>query len=78
MYVGTCERIAINGGDNRLTVENVNQLVINGGDNVVDIGGVDRISLNGSGNKITYKKGLSTARPRITSMGDHNETTQVK
>ena len=78
VYVGTCERIVINGGENRVTIENIKQLAINGGDNVVDIGGVDRISINGDGNKITYKKGLSGAKPRITSLGAHNETTQVK
>ena len=78
VYVGTCERIVINGGENRLTIESVKQLAVNGGDNVVDIGSVDRISINGDGNKVTYKKGLSGAKPHITSLGEHNETTQVK
>jgi hypothetical protein len=77
-YTGTCERIVINGGDNRLTIENVKQLAVNGGNNVVDIGGVDQISINGDGNKINYKKGLSGAKPRITSTSAHNEATQAK
>lgn len=77
-YIGTCESIVINGGENRLTIENVKQLAINGGDNVVAIGGVDRIAINGDGNKVTYKKGLSGTKPHITSLGEHNEATQVK
>ena len=77
-FVGTCDRIVVNGGENHLTIESVKSLALNGGDNVVDVGGVDRISMNGADNKVTYKKGLSTAKPRISSIGENNTATQVK
>jgi hypothetical protein len=78
VYIGACDRIVINGGENRLTVESVKQLVINGSENVVDVGAVDAIQINGDENKVNYKKGVSGAKPRITSLGAHNVASQAK
>jgi len=69
-FQGPCKTINLNGGESK-------QLAVNGSDNTIDIGGVEQISLNGDANKVTYKKGLSGAKPRISTMGDHNSTTEV-
>jgi len=77
-FVGTCEQIVINGGDNQVTIENVKQLVVNGAENTITVGGVDKISLTGNGNKVSYKKGLSAAKPKIQNVGTENTAAQVK
>ena len=77
-YVGTCARITVSTGANHLQIENVKELVLDGGENVVDIGGVDKIVMNGAENKVTYKKGLTVAKPKVGGGGADNTATQVK
>jgi hypothetical protein len=77
-FAGTCDRISVTGGENTLTIEAVKELVIAGADNTVEVGAVDKISAVGSDNKVQYKKGLSGARPKINSVGQHNTIEQVK
>lgn len=52
--------------------------MINGSNNTASIGSADKISVMGSDNKISYKKGLSGAKPRVGSLGENNQVTQVK
>lgn len=78
VFVGTCEQIVINGGMNRVTIENVKQLVLNGAANTVTVDGVDTVSLVGNGNKLTYKKGIASAKPKIQNAGTQNTVTQTK
>jgi hypothetical protein len=42
-FTGTCDRIAITGGENKVTIENVKELALTGGSNTIAIGGVDKI-----------------------------------
>jgi len=77
-YVGTCTRITVSTGDNRLVIENVKTLELDGGENTVEIGGVDAIVLNGAENRVTYKKGLSGAKPKVSGAGADNHVVQVK
>jgi hypothetical protein len=77
-FTGTCDKISLIGGHNKLTVENVKELGITGGHNVVDVVAADRIAATGSDNNVTYKKGLSGASPKIASLGKNNRIDQVK
>lgn len=77
-YVGTCDKISVGTGANHLQIENVKELVLNGGENVVEIGGVDKIVMNGAENKVTYKKGLTVAKPKVGGAGADNSVVQVK
>lgn len=77
-YVGTCTKITVTTGSNRLKIENVKTLELDGGENTVDIGGVDAIVLNGAENKVTYKKGLSGAKPKVSGGGADNTVVQIK
>ena len=77
-YIGTCDKISVGTGANHLQIENVKELVLNGGENVVEIGGVDKIVMNGAENKVTYKKGLSVAKPKVSGGGADNSAVQVK
>ena len=77
-FTGKCERIVINGGDNKVKIESVSKLTINGTDNVVDVDAADKISVVGSDNKVNYKRGISGKSPKISSVGTGNKLTQVK
>jgi hypothetical protein len=77
-FVGTCTKITVSTGSNRLSIENVKTLQLDGGDNTVDIGGVDAIVMDGAANRVTYKKGLSGAKPKVSGSGALNNVVQVK
>ena len=77
-YIGTCDKISVGTGANHLQIENVKELVLNGGENVVEIGGVDKIVMNGAENRVTYKKGLTVAKPKVGGGGADNTAVQVK
>lgn len=77
-FIGTCTKITVSTGSNQLAIENVKTLLIDGGDNTVEIGGVDAIVLDGAANRVTYKKGLSGAKPKVSGSGALNHVTQVK
>jgi len=76
--VGACAKVVINGGDNHLAIESVKSLVVNGTDNVVLIETVEQISVTGVDNKISYRKGISSARPKVSNVGTGNRISQIK
>lgn len=77
-FTGTCDRISVDTGENRLSIDNVKTIILNGGLNQVAIGGVDSIVTNGGKNNVTYKKGLSGAKPKIGGGGAGNTVVQAK
>jgi len=77
-FVGTCDSIEVTTGENNLQIENVKKLVLNGGNNNVNVGGVDAIVTNGAQNQVTYKKGLSGAKPKVSGAGASNTVVQLK
>ena len=77
-FVGPCTKIVVNGGENTLAIESVETIAINGSENTVTIGSADKISVMGSDNKVSYRKGITGARPTVGSIGDRNQVTQIK
>ena len=77
-FTGTCTKISLAGGDNHVTIENVKSIAVAGSKNVIVIGGVDKVSNTGSDNKVTYKKGLSSAKPKVSSLGTNTTVEQAK
>jgi uncharacterized protein (DUF2345 family) len=75
-FVGTCEKIEINSSSGTFTIEAAKKVLVNGAGNKVDIGGADKIVVTGAGNTVTYKKGLSTAKPKVTSVGAGNKVSR--
>jgi hypothetical protein len=74
-FVGPCTRILVNGGENTLVIESVKELAINGAENQVTVDAADKITVTGSDNKVAYKKGVSRAKPKVTSVGQNNSIT---
>src|SRR5437868_12354588 len=52
---GSCSSVALTGGNNTVTIENVGALSITGAHNNVAIDTVDSIAIVGSDNTVTYK-----------------------
>jgi hypothetical protein len=77
-FVGPCTRIVIDGGENTVEIESAKAVEINGSENTVTIGAADKITVLGGDNKVSYKKGLSGAKPKISSTGVNNTITQTK
>ena len=77
-FSGTCTKIEVKTGENNLDIENVKTLVLDGGKNNVNIGGVDAIVTNGAENQVTYKRGISGAKPKVSGGGADNHVVQLK
>lgn len=72
-FTGTCDKIAVNGGNNKLTIENVKKLAVVGAGNTIDIGGADKIAVTGSGNTVTYKGTVTgKGKTNVAAIGTGN------
>lgn len=77
-FVGPCTRITVNGGDNTVVIESVKELVVSGSTNTVTVGSADKIVISGGENKVSYRKGISGAKPKVVTSGEGNTVTQIK
>lgn len=77
-FTGTCSKISVNGGNNKLVIEAVRRLTITGTKNTADVDAADRIGVNGPYNTINYKRGLSGKLPKVGAVGGNNKLNQVK
>jgi hypothetical protein len=75
---GTCERVLVKGGGNKITIGAAKRVDVDGGKNVVDIGAADIIRVNGHGNTINFKKrGVTKKTQDVVSSGDNNKLNQT-
>jgi hypothetical protein len=77
-FTGTCTKITVSGASNHLTIENVKELLVSGAMNTIDAGGADKITVSGASDKVHYKKGLASAKPKITISGVQSTVEQAK
>lgn len=77
-YVGKCELITVNGNNNKVTIESAGGLAVNGNDNTVDVIAVEKLGVMGNDNKVTWKKGVTTAKPKLANVGNRNAVSQAK
>ncbi|MCX5741330.1 MAG: DUF3060 domain-containing protein [Proteobacteria bacterium] len=61
-----------------VTIAAVDRLAVNGSSNHVDVDAANKIAVTGSSNTVTYKKGISDAKPKTTSLGVENTIIQRK
>ncbi|HWU89305.1 MAG TPA: DUF3060 domain-containing protein [Kofleriaceae bacterium] len=77
-FTGPCEKIGINGGKNKVTIESVKKLVVNGSKNIVDVDAADKIGVNGADNTINYKRGVTEKTPKVGAIGANNKLNPIK
>ena len=77
-FTGPCEKIGINGGKNKVTIESVKRLTVNGSKNTIDVDAADKISVNGSDNTVNYKRGVIEKTPKVGAIGANNKLNQIK
>jgi uncharacterized protein (DUF2345 family) len=76
---GTCERVLVKGGGNKVTIGAAKRVDVDGGKNVVDIGAADIIRVSGHGNTINFKKrGVTKKTQDVVSSGDNNTLNQTE
>ena len=77
-FTGTCEKITVNGGENKVTIDGVKKLSITGSGNTVNVNAAEKINVTGSDNTVNYKKGIDSPKPKVGSLGQGNKINQVK
>jgi hypothetical protein len=76
-FTNTCERILINGGNNKVTIEAAKRIDVDGGKNVIEVGAADMIRIKGVGNTTKFKnKGVTRKTPDVGAIGDNNSLVQ--
>lgn len=70
--VGICDKVAVTGSMNAVSIEAVKNLSITGSKNEIAVDKVDKVAVLGSLNRVTYSSGLSKAAPKVASIGKGN------
>lgn len=74
---GTCTRVAMTG--NHGTVSgSATSVYVSGNQNTASIEAADDITISGNSNAVTWKRGLSGAKPKIAASGKDNSIKQAK
>lgn len=74
---GTCDEVNISG--NKATVKGSALTVnVSGNDNTLTLDATDHIMVSGNKNAITYKKGATSKKPSVMSVGTDNKISQTK
>jgi hypothetical protein len=73
VFKGSCKRITVEGGDNRLVIEAVDALQIVGAGNIIDVGTLDTAHIIGANNTLTWRKARAGDQPRISAIGADNK-----
>jgi hypothetical protein len=73
------DRVIVNGASNVITLTGTcSKVQVNGASNTIQADGVGKLAVTGAGNKVTYKRGAGTARPKIANVGVGNTIQQAK
>jgi hypothetical protein len=78
VYVGACEALSLTGNNIKVKAESVKTLSISGNDNKATVDAAGAIYLTGNTNTVTYKKGISTAKPKLANTGNGNKLSVAK
>jgi hypothetical protein len=78
-FTGTCDKIAINGNDAKLTVEAVKLLSLTGNNITATVTAADTIATPGNHITVTYKKSVTAnAKVKVSNPGNNNSVKLVK
>ena len=77
-YVGKCDTISLDGNNITIKAESVKNLAVSGNDNKATVDAADKIYTPGNNNTVTYKKGISAAKPKLANPGNDNSIRQIK
>src|SRR5262245_36942775 len=77
-FVGACETIEITGDYSRVSIESAKTVLVHGDYHIVEVVAAGKIDVHGDYNKVTWKKGLTGAKPDVTTKGDFNTVGPAK
>jgi hypothetical protein len=75
---GACTKVAITGSMNKTTIESAEKVAVSGSMNEVSVGAANKIAVTGSSNQVRWKKGIKSAKPKVSSVGTGNKISQDK
>jgi len=74
---GVCDTVSVSG--NEITLAgSATRVSVSGNDNNVALDGVDALAASGNKNKVTWKKGVKKAKPKISNTGNGNKVAKAK
>ena len=74
---GVCDLLAVSGNDAIIT-GSAAKVAVAGNNNQVKLEAVDRIATPGNKNIVTWKKGVTKAKPKVSNPGNKNKISKVK
>jgi len=74
---GACDKVAITGSGNTVTIESTKAVAITGAKNTVVVTKTDKIGITGAGNSVTWGSGLTTKAPKVAKTGKGNTVAKV-
>lgn len=77
-FTGKCELISVDGNSNTVKIDSAKGVSINGNKNTVDVTAVGALAATGNDNTARWKKGLTTAKPKLSNVGNGNKVAQAK
>jgi hypothetical protein len=78
VFVGPCESITIAGNHATVSVERARTVVVAGNHSTVSITVVGKLSVPGNDNRVSWHKGLTSAKAKVAVAGKRNAITQSK
>jgi hypothetical protein len=75
---GTCKRVVAEGNSNTLRVASAEQIHVRGNKNTVVVEAADAISTPGNENTVTWTKGLTAEKPKVSNPGNRNKIGSTK
>ena len=75
---GKCTDVKVNGSSIKATIASVTKLAVTGSSNEVAAEAVDKLTVSGTTNTVSWKKGVTGAKPKVSTSGVGNKVKQEK
>jgi len=75
--VGTCDKVSVT-GNHETVIGSAKVVYVAGNSNELTIEAADTITLAGNKNTLSWKRGVTGPRPKLSNVGTDNKVTQAK
>lgn len=75
---GACSKVSIEGASNKVSIAQAQRVDVEGSSNEVDIVAADKISVVGSSNQVRWKRGIKSAKAKVSNVGTANKISKTK
>ncbi|WP_434390832.1 DUF3060 domain-containing protein [Melittangium boletus] len=76
---GRCARVSVEGTDNTVSVNTVDQVTVEGTDNKMRVNALGQVTVEGTSNEVIWKRTVGAARkPKVSTEGVDNKVYQAR